>query len=270
MYGVAARAAGGEERDLTILDQSWGPSLSKDGTFVVMTDGNDGDDYSVVLRRLDRSPPVRLGDGNVGELSPDERWVTANLFSKGQCVVYPTGAGKTVAIDLGPLEKCVSASWFPDGKSLLIDGNEPGKAARAYRVAFPGGKPQALLAEGVRPRKVSPDGKYLLVLKTDGTMERVELGGSSVPVKGVKQSDFILEWSADLQQATVSEQGRIPAVVSRVNLETGERTKVFEVAPQNPAGVLGASVLTFRNEGRDYVYAYAKTVSALYIVNGLR
>jgi len=55
-----------------------------------------------------------------------------------------------------------------------------------------------------------------------------------------------------------------------VNLQTGERTKVFEVAPPNPAGVLGAIVSTFRNNGRDYAYSYTKNVSALYFVNGLR
>jgi Tol biopolymer transport system component len=269
-YGVAARGQGGEERDLTLQDQSWGPSLSTDGTFVTMTDGNSGDDYGVVLRRLDGSPPARLGDGNAGELSPDDRWVTANLFSTGRCVVYPTGAGKTVAVEMGALQQCTSATWFPDGKSLMIVGNEAGKPVRAYRASFPGGKPEAILSEGLQPRALSPDGKYFLVLKADGTMARVEIGGEAVPVKGLKAADVVLNWSADLQQVTVSDRGEIPAVVSRLNLETGERTKVFEVAPANRAGVLGIFVADFRDNGREYAYGYVRTVATLYFVNGLR
>ena len=269
-YGVAARAHGGEEIDLTILDQSWGPSLSRDGNFVTMTDGNSGDDYGVVLRRLDGSPPARLGDGNSGDLSPDGRWVTANIFSTGRCVVYPTGAGKTVLLDMGPLQQCSGAFWFPDGTSVLIVGNEPGKPVRAYRASFPVGTPKALLPEGQQPRAMSPDGRHLLVFNPDATFEQVELGGQAVPVKGLKAPDIVLEWKGDLRFVTVSERGTMPAVVSRVNLVTGERTKLSELAPVNQAGVLSIGAAAFRDNGRDYVYGYTKTVSTLYFVNGMQ
>ena len=269
-YGVAARGAGPDERDVTPLDQSWAPSLSKDGTFVTMTDGYGGDDYAVILRRLDGSPPARLGDGNAGQLSPDERWVTANLFSTGRCVVYPTGAGKTVPIEMGPLQQCTGAFWFPDGKSLMITGNEPGKPERTYRVSFPGGTPQALLPEGHELRQISRDGRHLLVRNGDGAMERFEIGGKSEPIKGLTSADAVLEWSADLRSVTVGSRGTIPAIVSQVNLDTGERTKVAELAPANLAGVLAVNPQVFRGDGRQYAYAYTKRVSALYLVTGLR
>ena len=62
----------------------------------------------------------------------------------------------------------------------------------------------------------------------------------------------------------------MPAVVSRVNLATGERTKVSELAPLNLAGVLGVGPTAFRDNGRDYAYGYVRNVSALYLVTGLR
>jgi serine/threonine protein kinase len=269
-YAVAARANGGAELDLTILDQSWGPSLAPDGTFVTMTDGNSGDDYGVVLRRLDGSPAARLGDGNAGELSPDGRWVTANIFSTGRCLVYPTGAGRTVPIEMGPLQQCATAAWFPDGKSLMIVGNEPGKPARNYRASFPGGTPEALLPEDQQVRAISADGRHLLVFHPDATFTELEIGASSTPVKGLRARDLVLDWSSDRQSATVWERGTMPAVVARVNLATGERTKITELAPANQTGVLSVGPQVFRNNGRDYAYGYVRMVSTLYLVSGLK
>ncbi len=268
-YGVAAKGNGSDERDLTPLDQAWGPRLSNDGSFVVMTDGYGGDDYSVVMRRLDGSPSVRLGEGNAGDLSPDERWVTANLFSTSRCVVYPTGPGKTVQIQMGPLQQCLGAGWFPDGKHLVIEGNEPGKATRMYKAAFPDGQPLALLPEGLQFVTMSKDGKWLLVRNSAGLLERRTDDGASQPVKGFTATDRIVDWSTDLRSVTVADNS-IPAVVSRLNLDTGERITLSTVAPPNMAGVLGVGVAVFRDDGRQYVYSYVRRVSALYEVNGLR
>jgi hypothetical protein len=185
-------------------------------------------------------------------------------------VVYPTGAGKTVPIEMGPLELCTGAVWFPDGKSLLIAGNEPGKPARAYRAAFPGGTPEALLPEGLQPRLISADGKYLLVVDESGNAHRFEIGGRPEPVKGLAPRDVPLEWSADLKFLTVADSQTLPAVVSRVNLDTGERTKIAELAPANLAGVLGVTLADFRDNGRQYSYGYARRISALYLVTGVR
>ena len=269
-YGVAARGAGTDERDLTPLDQAWSPWLSKDGTFVTMTDGRGSNDYSVVLRRLDGSPPARLGDGNAGPMSPDERWVLANTFSNGRCVVYPTGAGKTVLVEMGPLEKCVSGGWFPDGKSLMVSGNEPGKPLRQYRVSFPGGTPVPLLPEGFRVRLISPDGNHLLVSDGNGTIQRMAIGGTPAPVQGIEPWDHLLEWSPDLQYVTVADERNIPAIVSKVNLQTSARAKITEVTPRNPGGMLDMTIQAFRDNGAQYVYSYQKRVSALYLVNGMR
>jgi Tol biopolymer transport system component len=284
-YGVAARGAGGDERDLTPLDQAWFPSLSKDGTFVTMTDGHGGNDYAVVLRRLDGSPPARLGDGNSGPMSPDERWVMANTFSNGRCVVYPTGAGKTVPIEMGPLEKCVSGAWFPDGKSLIISGNEPGKPIRPYRVSFPGGTPAPLLPDGFRVQLISADGGHLLVTDATGALRRMAIGGTPEPVHGFESGadrgeslahdgwasrDTLLAWSPDLKSVTAADERNIPVVVSKVNLDTGARTKIIELTPRNPSGMLFMTLQAFRDNGAQYVYSYQKRLSALYLVNGLR
>jgi len=268
-YGVAAQGNVTGERDLTPLDQAWGPTLSQDGTFVVMTDGYGGGDYSVVLRRLDGSPPIRLGDGNAGELSPDERWVTANLFSTGRCVVYPTGPGKTVQVPMGPLAQCSVAWWFPDNKHLFIMGNEPGKAPRLYKAAFPDGQPVAFLPEGVQFTAMTRDGTRMLVRNGAGVIERRTEGSALEPVKGIMPGDTIVDTSADLRSVIVADRG-MPPIVSRLNLDTGERTRLSTIGPPNRAGVLRVAVSVFRDNGGQYAYSYVRRVSALYEVTGLR
>ena len=45
----------------------------------------------------------------------------------------------------GPIAEYQIAFWFPDGKSLLVVGNEAGKPTRAYRQDIPGGEPTPML-----------------------------------------------------------------------------------------------------------------------------
>ena len=150
--GVGARLAGDTtDRDLTWLRTSWGPTLSRDGARILFSDGGAGGNYGVVWRKTDRSPIVRLGDGDSLEWSPDETWALARIYTPPQLVLYPMGAGEPVRLERGAIAHYQTALWFPDGKSLLVVGNEPGKPMRAYRQAVPGGEPTPLLDEGVYP-----------------------------------------------------------------------------------------------------------------------
>jgi hypothetical protein len=268
-YGVMARGAGQTvERDLTPFDQAWVPKLSGDGLTAMFTDGRGGKDYAVVLRNVDGSPPVRLGEGNGDDLSRDGKWASATLLSKGKCVVYPTGAGAMVPIDLGPLERCSTIVFYPDGKSVLLTGNEPGKPVRTYRAAFPGGKPElVVLPEGVGPQIISDDGRSFLARDAQGAFLRVEIGGPSTPVKGFEAGDAIIHWSSDQRTAIVSSTRTLPALVFRVQLDTGTRTKIAEVAPADRAGVLGMGVAVYREAGPQYIYGYVRRISALYLVS---
>ena len=267
-YAIVARGAGQDaERDLTPFDQAWIPTLSEDGRTVLFSDGRGGMDYAVVLRNVDGSPPVRLGDGNAGNLSRDGRWATANLFSTNRCVVYSTGAAPMVPVEMGSLERCVGAFFLPDGKHLLIQGNEPGQPNRFYRASFPGGKPERLpLPDGIVPVKVSASGRRVLARDANDAWVRVELGGGSTPVKGMLPGDGVIEWSADERSAIVENGRTLPVQVVRVQFDTGVRTPLGQVAPEDRAGVLGVSVQEFRDNGRQYVYSVIKRVSALYLI----
>ena len=117
--GIGAHLAGDTiDRDLTWLKTNWGPTLSRDGARVLFTDGGAGDNYGVVWRKTDRSPIVRLGDGDSLEWSPDETWALARIYTPPQLVLYPMGAGNPVKLERGAIAHYQTAFWFPDGKSL--------------------------------------------------------------------------------------------------------------------------------------------------------
>ena len=94
---VVAKAPGQSGvRDVSWLDGSMQPVMSADGAMIAFTDQGtlSGPLYGVMVRKSDGSPAVRLGDGNVRDISPDKRWIVADIpTSPRQFRLYPTGAG---------------------------------------------------------------------------------------------------------------------------------------------------------------------------------
>jgi len=76
--GIRGMAPGGkEERDLGWFGWSIPRDISRDGHKIVFEEeGNGGGpNYTVFLRDTDGSPPVRIGEGLAGAISPDNKWV---------------------------------------------------------------------------------------------------------------------------------------------------------------------------------------------------
>ena len=69
------------ERDFSWLDFTFLTDLSEDGRTLLFQEWGDGGGTagSVYLRRMDGSPPLRLGEGFGLSLSPDGQWVVARL-----------------------------------------------------------------------------------------------------------------------------------------------------------------------------------------------
>jgi hypothetical protein len=268
-FGIVARGAGeAGERDLTILGQSWYPDLSSDGRFVAFSDGRSGVDYSVLTRGVDGAPPARLGPGNTRGISPNRQWVLANIFSTGKCVAYPTGVGAMVPIEMGPLASCTQGQWFPDGKSVLLTGYEPGKPQRVYRAGFPSGAPEPLLPEGTDLPLVSADGTRVLARAADRTWHQWKIGGTSTAVMGLLSEDVPLHWEAGDRTVVVSNHQGSPGPVFRVDLVTGARAKIAEYAPANRVGLLFVRPRVYRDGGLQYTYDFHTRVSKLYLVRG--
>src|SRR5262249_48585183 len=86
------------EQDLSWLDWSRAPILSADGKTLIFTEEGEGGGagYSVFLRKLDGSPPVRLGEGEGLALATNRKWVLAAIVRLPPPPLgpLPTGAGE--------------------------------------------------------------------------------------------------------------------------------------------------------------------------------
>ncbi len=83
--------------------------------------------------------------------------------------------------------------------------------------------------------------------------------------------DRIAGWSPDGQEIFVFNRNGIPAKVHRLNLKTGKRELIREIAPADRAGLedrLGS--VEFTPDGKSYVYSFTQNLSELHLVEGLK
>ncbi len=264
-----------KERDLTWLDYSLPTAISADGRTVLFTEGGEGGGpgYSVYVRKTDGSPAVRIGEGFGQALSPDGKWAIAILrpATDPQLVVYPTGAGEARVLPKEGLSAW-NACWFPDGKRILFTANEAGRGPRLYERDFSGGKPRALTPEGYRGLRgvVSPDGARAVVTGPDRKTYLYPLaGGEPTVVPGIDANDRVVAFTSDAGSVYMFQQGETPINVNRVDVTTGHRQLWRSLAPADLGGVSDVGPLPAPS-GDAYVYSYNRTLSDLYLVEGLK
>ncbi len=163
--GILAFVPGdARERDLSWLDWSSVRDIAPDGSIFIFSETGEGGGpgYSSYSRRLDGSPPVRLGEGNPMSISPDGRWALAVSVSAAtpRLQTLPTGTGQSRTVATSGLS-VESATWFPDGKRILLTAGEREHGVRLYVLESPEAQPRALSPLGYRAplRCISPDGR---------------------------------------------------------------------------------------------------------------
>jgi eukaryotic-like serine/threonine-protein kinase len=271
-----------KERDLSWLDYSYPADLSGDGkTLLFDEEGEAGGTwksgkffYTLYVRGTDGSPAVRLGDGAVGALSPDGRWVISqNQDTPPQLVLSPTKAGESRPLTNDTINHTNFGRWFADGKRFLFSGNEPGHGVRLYVQNITGGKPQPITPEGidVAAFAISPDGQLVAGVGPDqkGYLYPVA-GGQPRPIPGFSPGEEPINWSEDGHSLFIYASGETPAKVSRLDVTTGQKTLWKQLMPSDPAGVEHIGPILLTPDGKTCVYGYLRTLSDLYWVEGLR
>jgi Tol biopolymer transport system component len=262
------------ERDLSWLDYSSDPCFSSDGEEILFSEEGTvaGTNYALVLRKTNGSPVLRLGDGIAMGLSPDGDWALSIVPGPpAQLVLYPTGPGEMRVLERGDIEYYDSARFFSNGKRILTCGNEPGHATRCYVQDVAGGAPRPITPEGTAGGITSPEGKEVLVRNSGGRFFIYSLaGGSPSAVQGLTPEDVVIRWSKDGGSFFVFGNSQVPAQVERVDISTGRRTIARELAPVDRAGVLQIRWVALADDGESYAYSYARNLSQLNVVEGVK
>ena len=273
---MLGRGPGSEkERDLSWLDWSQATDLTPDGQTLFFGESGEGGGpgYSVYVRKMDGSPAVRLGEGSPQALSPDGKWALAAIKpSDPQLVLYPTGAGEARILPREGL-RIQTADWFPDGARLAINASEPGHGPRVFLLDLAGGKPRALTPEGYRTfRKcVSPDGKSIAVRGPDQKLYLYpSAGGEPTAVAGTTSEDTLAGWSGDGRALYLYRRKELPAKVYLLEIATGRKQLWKELMPADSAGVMFISPPHISPDGSFYAYSCLRTLSDLYLVEGLK
>ena len=274
---VRTRAPGEtEEHDLSWHDFSRVADLSADGRTLLLGESGEagGTRYGVYLRPTDGSPAVRLGDGRAMALSPDGKWAAAiQLDPSSRVDLLPTGPGQPRHLQSPAIERYQWVGFFPDGRRLLVFGNEPGGALRLFAQDVETGdaRPIAPPGVGVIANTLSPDGSRVIAFDTASTTVKVYpvAGGPGEPLRGLEPNEAPLRWSADSRSVLVGRADGPGFRVSRLDLATGKQELVQRLTPDT-AGVVAVSGGVVTADGRAYSYNVLKVLSSLYLVDGLR
>jgi serine/threonine protein kinase/Tol biopolymer transport system component len=263
-----------QERDLTITDWTLPYTISPDGRQVLLGEEGTGSrpGYDIYVRPTDGSAPVRIGEGEGRDFSPDMKWALATLPLRvpRQFFLIPLGPGDPRQITRDSIDH-TDARFLPDGKGIVFTGIEPGHKARIYTQAIGSSSPRAISPEGVTGVVPTADGKF--VFGFSDTVALYPVGGQGTPraVPGVHPGDFIASVSPDGRSVlVVSVLHHLSLNVFRVDLASGRRELFKKIGPPDLAGLYMFPNGTFTPDGKYYAYAYSRILSELYAVDGLR
>jgi tRNA A-37 threonylcarbamoyl transferase component Bud32 len=282
-----------QERDLSWLDNPQIADLSADGKTLLFTERGEGAGATdvIYIRKTDGSPAVRLGEGFAESLSPDAKWVLGHPPNRQQpkVLLLPTGAGEARTLSMEPLVEWNGARWFPDSRRFVVSGTENGHKTRCYVVDLETGKPRPLTPEGIRGvwgrAPVSPDGRLLFV--RDGREEGEEPssksraaaysldGGEVRPLKGWDDTglDKGFIWSADSRALLGHRHEAGVTKLVRFDVATGSAEVIGQLTFADRAGIVEAldpAEPFITPDGKWYAYSYRRTLSDLFLADGLR
>ncbi len=260
------------EVNLTWLDFSQSTALSADGQDLLFMEGGAGAGATggLYMRKTDGSTPaLRLADGWMpADLSPDKKWVVQ--FAADRLTLIPVGPGETKTIQDKDFQYR-KALFFPDGKKLLISATTPGHRPRAYARDVSGGPPRPITPEGTAGAQVSPDGTRVVAvdMKTGKWAVYPIDGGEPRPLPPIGENESV-DGFDEKGEGLYLASGDLKVRFDRLDLATGKRTFIREIAPADPTGVASLADARLTPDGKSYCYSFMRALSRLYVIDGLR
>ncbi|HSF16179.1 MAG TPA: serine/threonine-protein kinase [Vicinamibacteria bacterium] len=265
-------------RDFSWLDSTEIDAISGDGKTLLLTEYGEGggEEWAVYLRNADRSPAVRLGDGQAFDLSPDGKWALTMPRDPVSLVLLPTGPGTPTVVDNDSIVDFVTASFVSDVDEIVFAGIEEGEPLRWFRQSVPNGKPQAITGPvsffkggailGSSP--VSPDGTTIAAAH-DGKIALYPLDGGEPRVLDVPDSALVIRFTTDGRHLFYAEEGDRSMSVYRIEIETGQR-QLWKTIEPDPSGLDDIYAIQISDDGESFYYTFQRGYSDLFLVQGLR
>jgi hypothetical protein len=96
-------------------------------------------------------------------------------------------------------------------------------------------------------------------------------GGAPVTANGFGAGDLPVRWSGDGKSIwSVNQTSGVPRIM-RIEVATGRRDLWQEIEYADPSGLLpGELRVVMSADGRTYVYGYLRSLSDLYVADGLK
>jgi Tol biopolymer transport system component len=259
-------------RDLSWLDGSRVAQISADGELITLSDDGtlSGVLYSTLVRQTDGAPAVRVGHGSPRGISHDKRWVLSWVpTTPPEYWLYPNGPGESHQLSWEQLESVSSVAFFPDGHSLLVCGNEAGKAPRCYRSPLDATAIVPVTPDSIAAGLLRPDGGALAVSRKDGWWIYPLGEGAPRLVRG-SGGAIVVRWSPDGKALWVRGLAGGKPSIDRVDVATGRRTllKTIELPPDMPVFSLGNIALA--DDPGVYAYNATSYISMLFVVEGVQ
>jgi len=266
------------ERDLSWLDAPVVGDISSEGGEIAFGEYGEaaGDSPDTYMWRTDAPSPIKLGVGSNPVFSPDEKWVLVSLFGPPHLALLPTGPGESKDLGAFGMDQFSVLGWMPDGKGVYFAASD-GHEWRMYVESPVGGRPRAITpAITVSPMEyignvVSSDGKMCFARDVNGKGWLFSLDGKppqSVP--GLQPEDIWVNWSKDRRAAYIYQNEQTRAQIFRSDLETGRRQLVATLAPRDTIGLVGIVPVKITPDGKAYAYSYNRSLSDLYLVDGVK
>jgi hypothetical protein len=270
------------EKNLSWLDWPNPGSLSQDGRFVIFREsGHAGARaYPWYLRRTDgAAPAVKVAEGvnynGWASLSPDAAWlVQSSLDDPRQVRLVPVGPGEPRTVPIQGAELADNSLRFllADDRAFVFCGRQPGGSVRSWALDLTDGHTRPVSPEGQCVEAASPAGR-VLVVRDSGRLLLCSIdGGAPRVAPGPPETASPLVVTTDGRTVFLRETDEAAGYTARIlrrDLVTGRREPWKELHPADQAGILGIRTVVSA-DGRTCVYGVTRSLSSLYLVEGLK
>jgi eukaryotic-like serine/threonine-protein kinase len=261
-------------RDLSLFDGSVSRVITDGGRAVLVTEQTGR--VVTYLRQTDNPAPVRLGEGDGWDISRDGKWAMVIIDGPPARVrLFPTGVGEPRELPNSEKLSITSARFSPDGRRIVLLAARPNEAFGGFVQDVASGSIKSFAPPGIgfirsRMIAITADGRSAAFTNPAGQVRLYPIdGGEPTMIPGLGDDEFPLLFAADGRSVYVTSGYVAPWQITRLDLQTGQRTPWRQIGALQPAGVR-LSAVGMSPDAQAVVHSYSQLLSDLYLVDGVK